>query len=70
MSSMNTSSNRTKHIDVRYHFVREFVEDKFIYIMFVRTKENDADIFTKNLDGNSYEEHAYKFIIKKSFIQE
>jgi hypothetical protein len=70
MSGMNTTSNRTKHIDIRYHFVREYVEDKFIDIVYVRTKENDADIFTKNVDGTTYEEHAYKFITKKSFIEE
>ncbi len=32
-----TTSQRTKHIDVRYHYVREFVEDGFVKIIFVRT---------------------------------
>ena len=42
-------SNRTKHIGVRYHFVREYIEDGIIKIVFVRSKENNADVFTKNL---------------------
>lgn len=52
-----TTSNRTKHIDVRYHFVREFIEDGIVKIIFVRSEENDADIFTKNLGGELYGTH-------------
>jgi len=52
-----TTSNRTKHIDVRYHFVREFIEDGIVKIIFVRSEENDADIFTKNLGGELYGMH-------------
>jgi hypothetical protein len=44
-----TSSRRTKHIDMRYHFVRKFVKEEFIKIVFVGTKHNDPDGFTNNL---------------------
>ena len=30
-----TTSNRTKHIDVRYNYVHEFVQDRFWKIVFV-----------------------------------
>ena len=40
---------RTKHIDVRYHFVREKVANEDISISYVPSKENLADIFTKAL---------------------
>jgi hypothetical protein len=40
---------RTKHIDVRYHWIREAVEDEKIEIEYVPTAENIADIFTKAL---------------------
>ena len=40
---------RTKHIDVRYHFVREKVANEDICISYVPSKENLADIFTKAL---------------------
>eukprot|EP00980_Cylindrotheca_fusiformis_P025025 scaffold12934_cov105-Cylindrotheca_fusiformis.AAC.1 len=55
-------SPRTKHIDVRYKFVNEFVEDGFIQIIFVRSEENDADLFTKNLGGELFEKHSKKMI--------
>jgi hypothetical protein len=57
-----TVSQRSKHIDIRYHFVREYVQDGFIRIIFVRTKDNDADIFTKNLSGDLHSRHASKIV--------
>ena len=50
-------SNRTKHIGVRYHFVREYIEEGIIKIIFVRSKDNDADIFTKNLPKELFNKH-------------
>jgi len=58
MAENVSTSQRTKHIDVRYHFVREFVEEGFIKIIFVRTAENTADIFTKNVSGDLHDKHT------------
>ena len=41
--------SRTKHIDVRYHFIRDHVEKKSVQIEYVRTEKQIADIFTKTL---------------------
>ena len=38
---------RTKHIDVRYHFVRDVIEEGDISLMKVHTNENPADVLTK-----------------------
>ena len=38
---------RSKHIDIRYHFTRECVTNKKILITYVTSGENTADIFTK-----------------------
>jgi hypothetical protein len=40
---------RTKHIDVKYHYVRECIAVKKIVLYHVPTEDNTADIFTKNL---------------------
>jgi hypothetical protein len=40
---------RTKHIDVKYHYVCECIAVKKIVLYHVPTKDNTADIFTKNL---------------------
>ena len=58
-------SQRSKHIDVRYHFVHEFVHEGFIRIIFVKTRDNDADIFTKNLSGELHERHSSKMVEEK-----
>ncbi|KAL0411651.1 UNVERIFIED_CONTAM: Retrovirus-related Pol polyprotein from transposon TNT 1-94 [Sesamum latifolium] len=38
---------RTKHIDVRYHFVQEILEEGGVKIQKIRTTENPADMLTK-----------------------
>lgn len=59
----NSSTNqRTRHIDVRYHFVREYVEEGTVKIVFVQSKENIADIFTKNTSAATYLKHSAKFM--------
>lgn len=40
---------RSKHIDIRYHFVREAVANKFVTIDYLETAEMPADILTKSL---------------------
>jgi hypothetical protein len=60
-----TVSQRSKPIDTQYHFVKEYVQDGFIRIIFVRTKDNDADIFTKNLSGDLHSRHASKIVGEK-----
>ena len=65
MSGNIAISDRTKHVDIRYNFVREYVEDGLIKIVFVRTKENIADLFTKNLPQELHKKHTEKVIHEK-----
>lgn len=46
---------RTKHIDIRYHFVREYIEDGNATIYYVATDEMIADIMTKSLPFATHE---------------
>jgi hypothetical protein len=60
LSAINISKNpiqhsRTKHIDIRHHFIRELVEEKNIALEHVTTEMQLADIFTKALDANQFE---------------
>ena len=45
--SNNNENKRLKHIDVRVHFVREYVVNGIIMIKFVKSEENKADPFKK-----------------------
>ena len=40
---------KTKHISIKYHFLRELVQDKEVRLEYVNTKEKLAYIFTKPL---------------------
>lgn len=42
---------RTKHIDVKFHFLRQHVEEHRIYLQYIQTTEQLADLLTKGLPG-------------------
>ena len=59
-SSINISKNlvmhtKTKNITVRYHYLRELVQDKEVRIEYVNTKEHISNIFTKSLPKDAHE---------------
>nr|GEV12301.1 retrovirus-related Pol polyprotein from transposon TNT 1-94 [Tanacetum cinerariifolium] len=45
----NVQHSRAKHIDVRYYFIKEQVENEIVKLYFVRTEYQLADIFAKSL---------------------
>nr|GEX82329.1 retrotransposon protein, putative, unclassified [Tanacetum cinerariifolium] len=45
----NVQHSRSKHIDIRYHFIKEHVENGVIKLYFVNTEYQLSDIFTKAL---------------------
>ncbi|GJV95426.1 hypothetical protein Tco_1547003 [Tanacetum coccineum] len=45
----NIQHSRSKHIDIRHHFIKEQVENGVVELYFVRTEYQLADIFTKPL---------------------
>ncbi|GJY30786.1 retrovirus-related pol polyprotein from transposon TNT 1-94 [Tanacetum coccineum] len=56
----NVQHSRAKHIDVRYHFIKEQVENGIVQLYFVRTEYQMADIFTKPLPRE-----RFNFLIEK-----
>jgi hypothetical protein len=49
MSNNPILQKRTKHIDVRYHFIREKVESKEVELVYIRAQHQLADILTKHV---------------------
>ncbi|GJR22485.1 hypothetical protein Tco_0971012 [Tanacetum coccineum] len=56
----NVQHSRAKHIDIRYHFIKEQVENGIVDLYFVRTEFQLADIFTKPLPRE-----RFNFLIDK-----
>ena len=59
-NAINLSKNpiqhsKSKHIEIRYHFIRDLVEDKVACHEFIHTDNQKADIFTKPLDSPWFE---------------
>ena len=62
LSNNYTTSQRTKHIDIRTHFVRQYIEDGIFKIEFVKSADNDADIFTKNTTEEIFKTQSEKLV--------
>nr|GEZ41126.1 Gag-Pol polyprotein [Tanacetum cinerariifolium] len=52
--------SRTKHIDVRYHFIKEKVKKGIVELFFVETEYQLADLFTKALP-----EERFKYLFRR-----
>nr|GFA45228.1 hypothetical protein [Tanacetum cinerariifolium] len=52
--------SRTKHIDVRYHFIKEKVENGIVELFFVGTEYQLADLFTKALP-----KERFKYLVRR-----
>ena len=59
-----TMGQRTKQIDIRHHFVHEYIEDRVVKIVFVRSEENVADPFMKNMKQQIFNQHALKHLVR------
>jgi hypothetical protein len=55
ISKNSVMHSKTKHIPIKYHFLRDKVAEKNIRVEYVGTKEQVADIFTKPLPRESFE---------------
>lgn len=60
-------TKRSKHIRIKYHYVRQQVKDKIIEMEYVNTKNNIADIFTKILAYPVFAGLSEKIVKNKIF---
>ncbi|GJW97648.1 retrovirus-related pol polyprotein from transposon TNT 1-94 [Tanacetum coccineum] len=56
----NVQHSRAKHINIRYHFIKEQVENRIVELYFVRTEYQLANIFTK-----PFPRERFNFLIEK-----
>ena len=55
ISKNPVQNSKTKHIEIRYHFIRDLVERKIVYLEYIPTERQNDDSFTKPLDRSKFE---------------
>jgi hypothetical protein len=53
-------SSRTKHFDIRHHYMRDLQDNKALDVRFKRPENNSADIMTKNSTTEVHDKHTQK----------
>jgi hypothetical protein len=65
MTENATTTARTRHIDIKHRFVTQLVEDGFLKIVYVMSKDNLSDGFTKNVTVDIYNSHTPVYLGKR-----
>lgn len=55
-------SARTKHIDVRHHFLKELDEKGELAVEHTKSEDNVSDVMTKNVIENIFTKHVPKIL--------
>ena len=61
----NATTQRMRHIDIKHRFIVQMVTDGLIKIIYVKTKDNLADGYTKNVGPDVYEKHTGEYMITR-----
>jgi hypothetical protein len=54
MTENASSDIRSRNINTGHLLIREHFEDSFINIVFVETDDNNSDLFSKNINNDTY----------------
>ena len=62
MLDMKINKCKTKHVDTKYHWIREFIEDNFVNVKYMKSEDNVLDVCTKNLPAQLFKRHSEKLV--------
>ena len=62
MAENTSATPRTRHIDIKYRWVSQLVEDGYLKILFVQSADNLSDGFTKNVSADVYDSHVPHYL--------
>ena len=68
LSNNRTTRDRTKNIVIRTSFVKEYQEDGKLIIKFVKSDNNEADIYTMNTTNTIFQNHQKKLVWDKGEV--
>ena len=64
MAENAAATPKSKHMNIKTKFVTQFIADKLIKVIFVKSEDNPADIFTKNVQLEVLQKHDSEFLWK------
>ena len=71
LSNNRNTGDRTKHIDTKTAFVKKYQEDGKIIMKFVKSEDNEADIYnTKYTSSIIFQRHQEKLVWDKKEVIE
>jgi hypothetical protein len=62
LSNNQAVGSRTKHIDIYTHYVHNLINEEIIKTLFVKSENNAADIFTKNVTEYLFHKHTSSYM--------
>ena len=65
MASNITTICCTRHVDIRYNYMNEYIEDEVVKIIFIKSAGNDSDILTKSLSAELHKKHSKNVMAEK-----
>ena len=63
MAENPVNHERTKHIDISYHFIREVVSSGLVDLRYIHTKQNVADLLTKATSRSIFSQLVGKLVV-------
>ena len=61
--------DRSKHIDTRFHYIRECITRKEVQVEYIKSQDQVADIFTKPLKFEDFIKMRYLLGVTKSSLR-
>jgi hypothetical protein len=61
IASNPTDHSRAKHIDIKLHFIRDYIKNNTLSIKYIATSANIADLSTKALPSGTFKQHVNNF---------
>ena len=62
--ALNPVHQRSKNIDVKFHWIRDKINDKTIVLDQVDTTDQRADVLTKAVDGSTFHRHVDHMMVE------
>ena len=70
VGNMSYNTRRSRHINVRFHNVKNAVRDEIVRLEYIPTKQNKADFFTKSLGTLTFQYLRSMFMTKSLTAEE